>query len=349
MKRNRLPLILVCVLLLSLLTACGAPAADGSAGGTSAPSSGNSEVPGQPPSASQAPAAESAAPSPGVTAVPSPSPGGSASPAPAPSKPEPSVDPRPSKDAAPAPSEGGITEELAYEGVSSYCSSVYNWNTAETTPGMMYLIMGEETETEYQVCFRSYTGAFVYFYVDKSNGITRLVESVPALGIEEAAGTIDLYDYLERDDPADPVSPEPSPSHDTVRREYTYTADPVPFNQNMYSWRFDMSFENTGASLMKLLNQHVERRSGGQTGTLVYESDRDGEEWAARNGAPLEISPGSTYPYNDGYPVEDKSFDYVQYAFTFVDEEGKTVEIIHHFNLTFNLPPDYIERWPGLA
>jgi hypothetical protein len=56
--------------------------------------------------------------------------------------------------------------------------------------------MGEETESEYQVIFRSYTGSFVYFYVDKVSGTTRLIEYVPNLEIEEDAGTIDLYDYL---------------------------------------------------------------------------------------------------------------------------------------------------------
>ena len=89
-----------------------------------------------------------------------------------------------------------ITEETAYEGVYHYCHSAYDWSIAEDNPDIMYLEMGEETETEYQVIFRSYTGTFVYFHVDKSSGITRLTEHVPSLGIEEDAGTIDLYDYL---------------------------------------------------------------------------------------------------------------------------------------------------------
>jgi hypothetical protein len=97
-------------------------------------------------------------------------------------------------------SKNNITEEIAYEGVYNYCHSAYDWSMAEDTPDIMYLEMGEETETEYQVIFRSYTGAFVYFYVDKSSGITRLTEYVPNLAIEEEAGTIDLYDYLESDE-----------------------------------------------------------------------------------------------------------------------------------------------------
>ena len=89
-----------------------------------------------------------------------------------------------------------ISKEMAYDGVYNYCHSTYDWSIAEGNPDLM---MGEETESEYQVIFRSYTGTFVYFYVDKSSGTTRLVEYVPTLDIEEEAGTIDLYDYLESD------------------------------------------------------------------------------------------------------------------------------------------------------
>ena len=92
--------------------------------------------------------------------------------------------------------QNSISIEMAYEGVYNYCHSVYDWSIAENNPDIMYLKMGEEKESEYQVIFRSYTGTFVYFHVDKSSGITRLTEHVPSLGIEEDAGTIDLYDYL---------------------------------------------------------------------------------------------------------------------------------------------------------
>ena len=104
--------------------------------------------------------------------------------------------PNPSEDLITSASNNHITEETAFEGVYNYCHSAYDWSIAEDDPDIMYLEMGEETETEYQVIFRSYTGSFVYFHVDKSSGITRLTEYVPILGIEEDAGTIDLYDYL---------------------------------------------------------------------------------------------------------------------------------------------------------
>ena len=91
-----------------------------------------------------------------------------------------------------------ITAEMAYEGVSNYCHKEYDWSVAEDNPDMMYLQMGEETDAEYQVVFRSYTGAFVYFHVDKASGAVKMVEKVPVLDIEEDAGTIDLFDYLEQ-------------------------------------------------------------------------------------------------------------------------------------------------------
>ena len=96
-------------------------------------------------------------------------------------------------------SKSAITAEMAYEGVNNYCHSNYDWSIAADNPSMMTVTMGEETETEYQVIFRSYTGALVNFYVDKASGKTRLVESVPALNIDSVAGTIDLLDYLDKD------------------------------------------------------------------------------------------------------------------------------------------------------
>ena len=89
-----------------------------------------------------------------------------------------------------------ITAEMAYEGVNNYCHKEYDWSAAADQPDMMYVQMGEETDSAYQVVFRSYTGAFVHFYVDKTSGTTRMVEKVPSLNVEEDAGTIELFDYL---------------------------------------------------------------------------------------------------------------------------------------------------------
>ena len=91
-----------------------------------------------------------------------------------------------------------ITEDMAYEGINNYCHSAYDWSVAKDNPDIMSLTMGEETDAAYQVVFRSYTGAFVHFYVDKASGTTKIVEKVPSLNVEEEAGTIELYDYLEK-------------------------------------------------------------------------------------------------------------------------------------------------------
>ena len=87
---------------------------------------------------------------------------------------------------------------MAYEAVNNYCHSEYDWSIATENPSMMSVTMGEETENEYKVIFRSYTGALVNFYVDKSNGMTRMVESVPTLDVDSVVGTIDIMDYLEK-------------------------------------------------------------------------------------------------------------------------------------------------------
>ena len=96
-------------------------------------------------------------------------------------------------------SKGKLTAEMAFEGVSNYCHSAYDWSIAEENPSIMGLEMGEETDSTYQVVFRSYTGALVNFYVDKKSGTTRIEEYVPMLDIREETGTIDIYDYLGKE------------------------------------------------------------------------------------------------------------------------------------------------------
>ncbi len=91
-----------------------------------------------------------------------------------------------------------ITATMAYEGVNNYCHNEYDWSVAQENPSMMSVTMGEEAKSEYQVIFRSYTGALVYFFVDKASGKTRMVESVPALDVDSVVGTINLWDYLDK-------------------------------------------------------------------------------------------------------------------------------------------------------
>jgi hypothetical protein len=96
----------------------------------------------------------------------------------------------------PSVTDEGITAEKAYEAVSNYCHGSYDWSMAKDNPDIMGIEMGEETDSTYQVVFRSYTGALVYFHVNKATGTTRIVEHVPSLNIMNEAGTIDLHDYL---------------------------------------------------------------------------------------------------------------------------------------------------------
>ena len=102
----------------------------------------------------------------------------------------------PSSDVQMEDTQRTITAEMAFEGVNNYCHKEYDWSVAKDNPDIMYLTMGEETDSTYQVVFRSYTGAFVHFYVDKTSGTIKMVEKVPSLNVEEDAGTINLFDYL---------------------------------------------------------------------------------------------------------------------------------------------------------
>ena len=86
---------------------------------------------------------------------------------------------------------------MAYEGVSNYCHSEYDWSIAKENPSIMYVVLADSTDAEYKVVFKSYTGALTYFHVDKESGSTRMVEVVPALNIENESGTINLRDYLK--------------------------------------------------------------------------------------------------------------------------------------------------------
>ena len=95
-------------------------------------------------------------------------------------------------------SQSKITAEMALEGVNNYCHSEYDWSMAKDNPDIMGVEMGEETDSTFQVVFRSYTGAFVNFYVDKTSGTTRMEEYVPTLDVRSDAGTIELFDYLEQ-------------------------------------------------------------------------------------------------------------------------------------------------------
>ncbi len=88
-----------------------------------------------------------------------------------------------------------ITADIALQNISNYCHQKYDWSIAAENPSIMYVQLGEETDSTYQVVFRSYTGAFVYFYVNKSSGITRMVEHVPSMNITSEAGSINLFDY----------------------------------------------------------------------------------------------------------------------------------------------------------
>ena len=90
-----------------------------------------------------------------------------------------------------------ITEDMAYEGVNNYCHKMYDWSIAEELPDIMYVVRYDETDSEYVVMFRSYTGAHENFYVDKTTRMTRMTFRDYGLNDEEDGGTMNLWDYLD--------------------------------------------------------------------------------------------------------------------------------------------------------
>lgn len=97
-------------------------------------------------------------------------------------------------------SQSKITAEMALEGVNNYCHSEYDWSMAKDNPDIMGVQMGEDSDSAYQVVFRSYTGAFVNFYIDKTSGTTRMEEYVPNLNVRNDVGTIDIFGYIDKNE-----------------------------------------------------------------------------------------------------------------------------------------------------
>lgn len=103
------------------------------------------------------------------------------------------------KDKTATPQCPELTAEMAFEAVNNYCHQAYDWSPAADNPSLMGVSMGEETDSTYQVVFRSYTGALVTFHISKASGTARMVESVPALNVESEAGILNVFDYLTKE------------------------------------------------------------------------------------------------------------------------------------------------------
>ena len=120
-----------------------------------------------------------------------------------------------------------VTAETAYEGVSRYCQIELGIQPESGGTTVMGLEMGEETASEYQLIFRSYTGAFVYFHVDKESGSTRTEEYVPALDARNDTGTFDLFEYLGKEIPEEPsIDTTSDTASDTPQTEKYYLFQP---------------------------------------------------------------------------------------------------------------------------
>ena len=63
--------------------------------------------------------------------------------------PEVTPSPSPSPSVAPTPTVPGskVSADMALEGVTNYCRAQYDWSIEKDNPGIMYVEMGEETDT----------------------------------------------------------------------------------------------------------------------------------------------------------------------------------------------------------
>ena len=132
--------------------------------------------------------------------------------------PEVTQPPGPVNTEAPASTEAPVTEvpeavtaEMAYRGVSIYCQLECGYQPDASGRESGEMMIGDESDTEYQLIYRSYTGSRMRFFVDKATGLTRIVEYVPVLDTETEAGTFDLFDYLNREVPTAAPTEAPTP------------------------------------------------------------------------------------------------------------------------------------------
>ena len=94
-------------------------------------------------------------------------------------------------------SESAITGPMALKGVRNYCGSAYGLSTDDGQTADINLEIDDVTDSVYQLSYRSYTGAVVKFYVDRTTGLTRVTEYAPGLDVENDAGTFSILDYQD--------------------------------------------------------------------------------------------------------------------------------------------------------
>ena len=96
---------------------------------------------------------------------------------------------------------GGIFNMAYFRGEDPHCMLIEDLAYYQQHPEERLVFEQSQqhsSERPHEQFIDVYTGALVYFYVDKVSGTTKMVEHVPALNIENEAGTIELVDYLRK-------------------------------------------------------------------------------------------------------------------------------------------------------
>ncbi|MCR5331558.1 MAG: hypothetical protein K6E62_10305 [Lachnospiraceae bacterium] len=96
----------------------------------------------------------------------------------------------------PADEEGSVTAEMALQAVSNYLNDTHPELAEKLATGEYNTAIGVTEENGIQVWVRSYTGAYLYYYVDKTSGDVQATEWSLESGEVPIDETLNIWDYL---------------------------------------------------------------------------------------------------------------------------------------------------------
>lgn len=88
-----------------------------------------------------------------------------------------------------------LDEDTALQLVVNYCMTNYNFNPYEEAEALTYITVVDSSKDKCEIIYRSYTAAIVHFNVNLNTGIADSYTEVPAMGIVEENGSVNLMDY----------------------------------------------------------------------------------------------------------------------------------------------------------
>lgn len=96
--------------------------------------------------------------------------------------------------------DSGLTSYMACKAVEKYCREQNpSLNDMDPNEHVFYWNIEGETNSEYTILFRSYTGSMSYFYIDVNTGDVTLVEEPPSDSIDDVQtyeNAFNIWDYI---------------------------------------------------------------------------------------------------------------------------------------------------------